>query len=275
MTMGPGSAAKERSERDGGAAPAPPSCGACQRPISSHYFRAGDTILCEACRHHYELELAQRWELKYLARSWGFGLVAALAGATLWGGIIWFTGYELGLVAVVVGLMVGGAVKVGSGRRGGRPYQVTAVLLTYLAVSLAYVPLVIQGLQQAAEEEATALAEPEAAEPALPPLGVELADAPEIPADALEMPSDPPETPAAGAAGLAAPDSEATPSAGAVVLASLALLGFAAALPFLAGAENAIGLLIIGFALWEAWKMNALVDLSVAGPHRVGEAGAA
>ena len=33
-------------------------------------------------------------------------------------------------------------------------------------------------------------------------------------------------------------------------------------MPFLAGAENIIGLLIIAFALWEAWKFNARRGLS-------------
>ena len=48
------------------------------------------------------------------------------------------TGYEIGLVAIVVGLLVGGAVRKGSGARGGWFYQLMAVALTYAAISGSY-----------------------------------------------------------------------------------------------------------------------------------------
>jgi hypothetical protein len=266
MSIGSGSGAKEgldfeRAQAQGGAAPAGVSCGTCQRQITSQYFTLGQAVLCDACRHRYEMELGERSELRCLARAGLLGLLAALAGAALWGGVIWISGYELGVIAVVVGLMVGAAVKAGSGGRGGRLYQGMAVLLTYLAVSLAYVPLVIQGFREVAQEQETASAAPEAEEAALPPLGTEVAEAPAPPAAAAAEPAgEPSAEPAA--------DFEAT--AGQIAFASLAVLGVAAALPFLAGFENAIGLLIIGFALWEAWRLNARVDLSVKGPYQVG-----
>jgi len=37
----------------------------------------------------------------------------------------------------------------------------------------------------------------------------------------------------------------------------------------MAGAQNIIGLLIIGFALWEAWKMNARKDGTLVGPYHL------
>ncbi|HJS42905.1 MAG TPA: hypothetical protein VJ755_05500, partial [Gemmatimonadales bacterium] len=58
------------------------------------------------------------------------------------------------------------------------------------------------------------------------------------------------------------------------VFAIIILIGFLYAVPFLAGAENLIGILIIGFALFEAWKLNRRADLIVTGPHQVGVAGA-
>ena len=45
--------------------------------------------------------------------------------------------------------------------------------------------------------------------------------------------------------------------------------------PFLGGSKNAIGLLIIGFALWEAWKFNARRPLPITGPYYVGPPGRA
>lgn len=46
----------------------------------------------------------------------------------------------------------------------------------------------------------------------------------------------------------------------------------ALALPFLMGTENVIGILIIGFALYEAWKINKRVAIAVAGPFALGSA---
>jgi hypothetical protein len=244
----------ERVQTESGAKAGPLACVGCKRQIAGQYFTAGKAILCDACRHSFEMGRSELSAARPLARAAAFGLAAALAGAALWGGVIWLTGYELGLIAVVVGVMVGKAVRRGSGGVGGRPYQVVAVLLTYLAVTLAYVPLVIQGFRQAQNEQTAA--QPETPDPARPALAAEAADAPEAPAgEAVE------------------PDAGPTP--GGVALAGLAILAFAAAVPFLAGAENAIGLLIIGFALWEAWKMNSALDLTVRGPFQVGSAAGA
>ena len=41
------------------------------------------------------------------------------------------------------------------------------------------------------------------------------------------------------------------------------------AAPFLMGFQNIIGLLILGFGLWEAWKFNRRVDAVVTGPYTV------
>jgi hypothetical protein len=50
------------------------------------------------------------------------------------------------------------------------------------------------------------------------------------------------------------------------------LLALAAAAPFLAGFENVIGLVIIGFALYQAWQMNRRVPMTINGPYAVGRA---
>lgn len=55
----------------------------------------------------------------------------------------------------------------------------------------------------------------------------------------------------------------------------LIAIPFAYAVPFLAGFENAIGILIIGFALYQAWRMSGKRTIQWAGPFQVGSAGAA
>ena len=53
----------------------------------------------------------------------------------------------------------------------------------------------------------------------------------------------------------------------AVVVVIVLVFAVALAAPFLAGAHNLIGLLIIGFALWEAWKFNRRRALPITGPY--------
>ena len=52
-----------------------------------------------------------------------FGLLGAGAGAALYFIILATTGYEIGLVAILVGFIVGKAVHAGSRARGGAGYQ--------------------------------------------------------------------------------------------------------------------------------------------------------
>ena len=47
-------------------------------------------------------------------------------------------------------------------------------------------------------------------------------------------------------------------------------IAFVLASPFLAGIQNVIGLLIIGFALYEAWRVNAYTPFLVEGPFQLG-----
>jgi len=50
-------------------------------------------------------------------------------------------------------------------------------------------------------------------------------------------------------------------------IASVILLAYM--LPFMMGFENAIGILIIGFALWQAFRMNARAKIELQGPFRL------
>ena len=79
-----------------------------------------------------------------------FGLVAAIAGAILYYAVIAISNFEIGIVAIAIGFMVGWAVRKGAANRGGRRFQVLALVLTYWAVGLAYTPLTFQ---QLAEED--------------------------------------------------------------------------------------------------------------------------
>lgn len=226
---------------------AAPSCAACHRPLDE-YFELGGNMMCATCAASLTAGKGSRAFFKALL----FGAGAAALGTIIWLAILSATKMEIGLVAIAIGLLVGFAVRKGAGGGAGWKYQTLAMVLTYMSITFSYVPMVLKGLSQAADQRDAAAATAAA----------EGAQAPDKPAAAT------------GAGG--APDPAAAKpavSTGAVVVAYLFVFGFAMVLPFLAGVENIMGWIIIGIALYEAWKINRRVPVS--GPFRlraVGEA---
>ena len=56
---------------------------------------------------------------------------------------------------------------------------------------------------------------------------------------------------------------------GMILLMLLLMVGLMYLIPLLVGFHNPISLLIFGFAVWEAWKMNRGSNAGVTGPYRV------
>lgn len=74
----------------------------------------------------------------------------------------------------------------------------------------------------------------------------------------------------------AADSAEAEPVAETPLAVKIALAAvLALALPFMQGFENVIGILIIGFGLYQAWQMTGRVVVAVEGPFSVGQGAAA
>src|SRR5918912_832676 len=69
------------------------------------------------------------------------------------------SGYEIALIALLVGYLVGGGVRLGARGRTGRRYRILAVGLTYLAIGSTYVPFVIKGAAEAFAPSALGKAE--------------------------------------------------------------------------------------------------------------------
>jgi hypothetical protein len=222
------------------------TCAACAQPIVQSYYEAGGKTICSTCRELRSGAMETRSTARLL-RALAVGLAAAIAGSIVWWGVRKLTGYEIGLISIGIGIAVGRAVRWGGRNRGGLAYQLLAVALTYLSITGNYVPDVINQLGKSAE-----------ATPA--------ADAPSITTTA------PPSKPTAVKANAAA--AADSPGFGSILLGLGAIVLLAAAIPFLGGASNIIGILIIGFGLWEAWKINRRVDEVISGPFSVTPAGA-
>jgi hypothetical protein len=238
------------------------TCATCGQPIADVYYAAGDKVICPRCRDALLATRTGGSRARRLFKATAFGLMAAVAGTLVWYGVRRLTGYEIGLIAIVVGLMVGAAVRAGSGGRGGRGYQVLAVLLTYFSIASNYVPDVVQELMRTFRED-----QGQVAVDSTPSVSGTTATQPATTSATAEENDN-------ASISQSADDEAPSLAGGLVALVVLVVLVFAIALaaPFLAGAQNIIGLLIIGFALWEAWKMNQRQDLALAGPFRVGEA---
>lgn len=225
------------------AAPSELRCQSCERSIPDNYFTAGQAIVCEACRHQLGVQLARSPGAGTFLKAVAFGTAAAAAGAILWAVVVEVTGYELGLIAIVVGFLVGGAIRAATARRGGVLYQLMAVALTYIAIVSTYIPQLSAAFDAAVASEAAG--EEGLAEETEPGAEPETADAGPEPA---------------------------VVTGGAWIAKAIFIAALAVAAPFLAGFENIIGLLIIGFALWQAWSMNKRTEVVFAGPFRAGDA---
>ncbi len=131
----------ERAEYAGAAAAAG-VCARCENVLRDEYHLAGAALICVPCEREVSggadgLPTALR-----LFRACGYGL--AVTGVAI--GLLIATqrfGFQILLMAVS-GMGIGIAVRIGSGGRGGWPFQIAAALCAYLAATLSFVPLALQ-----------------------------------------------------------------------------------------------------------------------------------
>jgi hypothetical protein len=224
-----------------------PICGRCQAAIADAYYEVNGHVVCAGCKTALEQGPTGSGASRML-RATAFGLGGAIVGAGVYYAILAVTGYEIGLVAIAVGWLVGRGVQKGSDGTGGWAYQALAVGLTYLAIVSTYVPFIVKAMT-ADEAQAGAVA-----------------PAPAARADTVSANA----TPNAADTADTADSADAAVSAGEFAVGVVALLALAAAAPFLAGFENVLGILIIGFALYQAWQMNRRVPMTISGPYALG-----
>lgn len=238
-----------------GSEPASPgvTCAACSRAITVDYFDLNSQPICRVCRVGLVAQMEAPLGLGMFMRAGAFGLAAALAGAALYYAVIAITDYEIGLVAIATGYMVGYAVRTGAKGRGARRFQVMAVVLTYVSVSMAYLALALGAAE----------AEPSVRVDAVTNQAVGGGDGPGQQAQSEAVPED--GEPATGS------DEGGSPLLG---LAFLAV--FSLALPVLSIVNSMPGGLIsaaiIAFGMQQAWRMTMAAEIQLTGPFRVGPA---
>jgi hypothetical protein len=234
------------------------TCVACGTSVVGSYYTANDKPICASCRDVVTSAVATPRSAGPLLLAGLFGLGAAVAGAAIYYAVIAIANLQIGIVAILIGYMVGWAVRRGTGGRGGLRFQILAVVLTYWAVGLAYTPLALK--QMAGNKKETSAGMLAADSGRGPTVGELLGDSTQV-------------APNVG-------DSTRTVSANTVVrwsgrlkaIGALALLVFA--LPVLSTLGSLpygfITAVIIFIGVRQAWLMTAAPRLEISGPYKVG-----
>lgn len=204
------------------------TCVVCKIPIHKTYYHAQGAVVCELCAQRIESGQQAPPALS-LPRAALYGGGAALAGSILYALVGIVTGLEIGLIAIVVGVLVGKAVRRGSRGMGGRPQQVLAVVLTYFSITTSYIPVFVY---QQAKNEAS-------------------------------------KSQAAAAPAAAAGQNEPQMSFGGALLILVALAAAAPFLSLTQGASAVITLVIIFIGLQRAWRLTGRNEVLVMGPYEV------
>ncbi|HXX92220.1 MAG TPA: hypothetical protein VEN81_01215 [Planctomycetota bacterium] len=244
----PGGLQFDKAEPREPSAPGGVSCLACKKPVLDAYFTLNARILCPACKSLLETHQASGSSAGRVLKAFLFGLGAALIGTLIFALMLQKHVY-IALVAILVGFLVGKAVRAGSGGRGGRGYQVMAVLLTYSSIVSGYIPTILEGVKQHSPRSTAPAAKP-GENPGAPG---------EAPPSAVQSPGKPTDG-----------TQEFKPGCFNVVVALLVLFAIACASPWLAGFENVLGWIIIAVALIEALRLTRAMPLAFNGPFRVG-----
>ena len=124
------------------------ACVACGKALDGEYYSANGKVCCPACRAGIVAPPDPGGGPARFIKALFLGALGGAIGATIWWAVMRFANLELGLIAILVGFLVGGGVRMGAERVGGVPYQIIAVVLTYLSVAAAYTPFVVDAWQK-------------------------------------------------------------------------------------------------------------------------------
>lgn len=123
-------------------------CTVCKTAITSDYFQVNGQVVCPPCRKSIELSMTGGSGSARYVRALAFAVAAGVAGWVVYYAVLALFSLQVGLIAILVGYMVGFAVKKGCGSRGGWVYQTMAVLITYISIAASYIPSIMQEVEE-------------------------------------------------------------------------------------------------------------------------------
>ncbi len=213
------------------------SCVACKQPIADDYYHAQGQVICPLCAERIQSGQQKPPSIS-LVRSALYGGGAALAGCAIYALVAIVTGYEIGLIAILVGIMVGKSIRYASHGLGGRPQQILAVALTYFAITTSYIPVFIYHIAKEGKPAVRAEQPQQSQQPAR--------DAPAQPEQKMSLGT-----------------------------ALLYLVGLTMAAPFMGffTGSNPVGslisLFIIFIGLRRAWVLTGRTEIFITGPYKL------
>jgi hypothetical protein len=229
------------------------TCAVCGKSVGDEYFTANGKPICANCRQVVTTAAATPRSVGPLLLAALFGFGASVAGAAIYYAVIAITNLEIGIVAIVIGYMVGWAVRKGAGGRGGRRFQILALALTYWAVGLAYAPL---AYKEVVKNKVSSSAQFDSTATNQSTIGERLGDSAQ----------------AAAPGGTSGVKDEVRSRDALVALGGLFLLIFALPVMSVVGSMpfGLLSALIIFIGLRQAWHMTGAHQLEISGPYKVG-----
>ncbi|HEV3190757.1 MAG TPA: hypothetical protein VGY54_09695 [Polyangiaceae bacterium] len=213
------------------------ACTSCKGPLGGSYWKWQQHVVCAGCREGLQRSLAQSQSPARLAKAVMVGGGTALACGAAYAVVTAATNVRFALATIGIAFVIAKVVRQASGGIGGVRFQVVAVALTYLAATMGYIPEIWAGITGNSHAKADARHSDHSGD---------------------------------GAAADAEPDQpKAQLRAGALVYALAVLVGIMLSAPFLTFTQSPLGLLIVFFGLWEAWKLSRGPPLELEGPYRV------
>ena len=211
------------------------ACVVCKQPVGDTYYHAQGHVVCPLCAQRIQSGQQAPPALSLL-RAALYGGGAALGGCIVYALVAIVLNAEIGLIAILVGWMVGKAIRHASDGMGGRPQQILAVTLTYFAISTSYIPVMIY---QVSRHPSTAAQQAQAQR------------------KGGEVTSDGEQT------------SRGRMSVGSLFFAMLTLAAIAPFLTLTASVSGLISLFILFIGLQRAWRLTGRAEILLMGPYTV------
>jgi hypothetical protein len=117
-------------------------CTICANPITSDFYRVNLQVACGKCAAAARAGRPVEGRAAF-SQGMVFGIAGAAVGMVFYATLTVVTHFYIGYAAAAVGLLVGWAIRKGSNGVGGPRFQVAAALLTYLAISMSAIPVII------------------------------------------------------------------------------------------------------------------------------------
>jgi hypothetical protein len=217
-----------------------PECVVCHRATGENYFHAQGQIVCPSCADQIR-NIQQKPPASALLKAALYGGAAAFGGFLIYVLVAVLFNLEIGIIAILVGWMVGKAIRHASHGLGGRPQQILAVALTYFAISTSYIPVMVYHYTKSPKGQQSLQAERQK----------------------QNQPDD-------QRGSVTADGSARRPAMGALLFAILTL---AAIGPFLvlkaSFVSGLISLFILFIGMQRAWRMTGRPEISLTGPYAV------